>query len=128
MSREKELEKEFNQYSELAKTDKNIDLAGLMMKAMERKDDSVSFKQKKWAYLISFFLPPFGLIFAVRYYFFSDLSDAKKVAWICFILTFASIGLTLLAGMLVFSGLEKSGVDFKQIENLKPQDIQDLLQ
>ncbi|MDD5590221.1 MAG: hypothetical protein PHQ47_03570 [Candidatus Portnoybacteria bacterium] len=127
MSREKELEKELGQYREMAKKNKSIDVAELMMSALERDENAVSGKQKRWAYLICFFLPPFGLIFAVRY-FFSDKSDAKRIAWICVILTAASISMTLLIGIMVFSGLEKSGVDFKQLEDLNPQDIQDILQ
>lgn len=125
MDKDKQLEEQFKQYAEVAKTDKKVDVAGLMMNALNRQDaNMVSGRAKKWAYLISVGVPPFGLLFATKYYF-SDETDAKTVANICVILTIAAIASFIILGKVVLSG---SGTSVQQIQQIKPKDIQQLYQ
>ncbi len=125
MSDEKELENKFQEYQQMAKGDKSVDAAALMMKAMETQAaNRISGKQKKWGYLISIALPPIGLIFALKFYF-SGKSDGKRAALICVILTTAVLlFLWLIISLLVSS----SGLNMNQIQQIHPQDIRDLLQ
>ena len=121
---EERLQKEFETYRELAKSDKKIDVASLMINALQKQDNLIPFKQKRWAYLISIALPPFGLIFAVKF-FSSGKDDAESSAWTCVALTAFSILMYIIFTKLLFSG---SGVDINQLQQIKPQDIQQLTQ
>jgi Na+-driven multidrug efflux pump len=94
-----------------------------MMNALAtQKQNQVSAKTKKWTYLISIGVPPFGLLFALKY-FYSDEEDAKTVAWSCVILTAVSILLFWLLGAAVFSG---SGTSVQQLQQIKPTDVYQL--
>jgi hypothetical protein len=113
-------------YRRAAAENKNIDVASLMMQALDKNTarNVVPPGQKRWAYLISVGLPPFGLIFAAKYYF-SELDDGKDAAWICITLTAVGI----LGMILMFKSLlSGSGASFQQIEQIKPSDIQQLVQ
>jgi hypothetical protein len=125
MANEKKLEKELEMYENLAKDNKKIDVASLMINAIKNQERNyVSFKQKKWAYLISVGLPPLGLLFALKFYF-SDETDAKQVANICVLLTILS-GLSLwLISKMIFSS---SGVNLEQIQQINLNDIKNLTQ
>lgn len=122
---EEKLEKEIEIYKDLAKSDKKIDVASLMINALTQQETNLlSEKQKKWAYLISLVVPPFGLIFAVKFYA-SGKDDGKTSALVCVVLTVVSILLAVLFVQVIFSG---SGVDVNQIKQIKPSDIQQLYQ
>ena len=125
MDREKEVIKKFDQIQELAKENKNIDVAALMMNALqESKREEVDAKKKRWAYLISVGLPPFGLLMAARYYF-SDKADGRRVALVCVTLTAVSLLLTWAIGAMMMASL---GPQINQIQGIKPEDIKALLQ
>jgi len=125
MDQEKELEQKFKEYEELAKQDKNIDAAGLMMNALEDQPKNLlTPKMRRWVYFISIAFPPFGLLFAVKFYFFSDKSDAKRTGHICVALTILAFALVWLVGQIMF---QSAGVDMNQIQQINPQDLQDLM-
>jgi hypothetical protein len=95
------------------------------MNALQQQEtNKLSDKQKRWAYLISLGAPPFGLIFAVKFYL-SGKEDGEQAAWICGALTAVSILLFVLLGKVILSS---SGTSLKQIEQIKPADIQQLTQ
>lgn len=121
---DQKLDEIVTEYADLAK-DKNIDVATLMMNALQQEDaNKLSAKSKRWAYLISLGLPPFGLGFALWFYF-SDKSDGKSTAIVCVILTAVSIIGSIILFNLVFSG---SGASVEQIQQIKPADIYELTQ
>ncbi|MGE5392824.1 MAG: hypothetical protein ACM3NH_03725 [Candidatus Saccharibacteria bacterium] len=125
MDNEREIEARLAQYRALADKDKNIDVAGLMVSLLENQNANLlPQNQKRWAYLVSLALPPFGLLFALRFYV-SGKDDGKQAAYICIGLTIASIFLIWITASLMLSG---SGVDTSQIQQIKPQDIQELVQ
>lgn len=122
---EDKITKELEAYKELAKQDKKIDIAGLVIKALEKhEENTLSVKQKRWAYLISLGLPPFGLIFAVKFYL-SGKDDGEQAAWTCGALTALGILLFILLIQVILSG---TGVNLNQIQEIKPSDIQQLTQ
>jgi hypothetical protein len=116
---EEKLNKEFEVYRELAKQNKKIDVASLMINALQKQDsNSLSDKQKRWAYLISLGLPPFGLLFAAKFYY-SGKDDGEHAAWICTVLTAVSVLLFVVLAKVIFS---TSGLNLKQITpDLIPQ-------
>jgi hypothetical protein len=123
MDQDKKIEEQIKTYADLGKENPNIDVASLMLNALQTPNKNlVNSKSKKWAYFISIGAPPFGLFFAIKYYF-SNEDDAKQVANMCIILTtLALFGLwfsykTLLSG---------SGVSPQQLQQIKPQDVIDL--
>ena len=126
MDNEEKINKEIEMYRRAAAENKNIDVASLMIQALDKNTarNVIPAGQKRWAYLISVGLPPFGLIFAAKYYF-SGLDDGKDAAWICITLTAVGI----LGMILMFKSLlSGSGASFQQIEQIKPSDIQQLVQ
>ncbi len=126
MDSDKKLSETLEQYQAIAKEDKNVDVATLMMSALQKTDaNRVSGKAKKWAYLVSLLAPPFGLVYAAKYYFFDDRDDAKSVAIMCAVLTAAAIIGTWLMFKALFS---TAGVTPQQIEQIKPSDIRQLYQ
>ena len=123
MNKDEKLAEQINTYAQLAQENKNIDAAVLMMNAVQNQNrNMVSARAKKWAYLISIGAPPFGLLFALKYYFSSE-DDARTVAYICVILTVVSLLGLWLFGKLFFSG---SGSSLEQIQQIKPEDLQGL--
>src|SRR5262249_12937916 len=127
MSEEK-LEKEFAQLRELSKADKKIDVAGLMISALQKQQANLlSSKEKRWAYLISLVAPPFGLIFSFKFYF-SGKDDGEQAAWMCGILTAIGILAFVLFGKIILSGSGLGPSQLQQIEQIKPSDIQQLTQ
>ncbi len=125
MSNEERLNQELEAYRKLAQENKKIDVASLMINALQKeRENHLSPKEKRWAYLVSIGLPPFGLIFALNYYL-SDKDDAREAMWICIALTVLSIFLFFLLGKVLLSG---SGVNLQQIQQIKPQDIQQFTQ
>lgn len=127
MGAEDEVTKKIQDYQELAKSNKDIDVATLMISALEQAQrDEIDQKKKKRAYLVSVVAPPLGLLYAVRY-FFSDKDDGKHVALICVLLTaIACLGVWLI-GAMMFSG---GGGDtaLQQVQNINVGDLKGLLQ
>ncbi len=123
MSDEK-LEELVSEYASLA-SDKNIDTGALLMDALQRQDqNNIDSKTKRWAYMISIGVPPFGLLFAAWFYF-SDKNDGKSSAIICFVLTAVS----LIAGFILLKAiLSGSGVSTQQLQQIKPSDVYQLSQ
>jgi hypothetical protein len=127
MGSEEEVTRKINDYQELAKSNKNIDVASLMINALEQAQrEEVDAKKKKRAYMVSVIAPPLGLFFAVRY-FFSDKDDGKRVALICVILTAIALLGAWLIGAMLFSG---GGGDaaLQQVQTLNVSDLQRLMQ
>ncbi len=123
MDPDKDLEKKVDLYQSVAKDNPNVDVGMLMLNALQNEDkNKVPGKWKKWAYLISIGVPPFGLLFALKY-FFSDEDDARDVAWMCVTLTAVSILLYAVGMKLLFAG---TGANMSQIEKITPQQIQEL--
>jgi hypothetical protein len=122
---DKKLEQTIGEYQQVAKENPKVDLGLLMLNALQnQKNNLVSGKVKRWAYLISLGVPPFGIFFAAKY-FFSDEDDAVTVAWMCVILTLVSLALLYFGAKLMFSG---TGTSPQQIEQIKPSDIFQLTQ
>jgi hypothetical protein len=125
MDKDSALAQKIDEYQKLYKDNKEIDIAALMANALsEHRDNRVSAKLRRWAYLISISAPPFGLMFALKFYF-DDEEDAKHVALVCLILTVISIVMFFLFSGLLFSS---AGVTPAQIEQIKPADIMQLTQ
>jgi len=102
MSEEK-LTKEIETYRELAKSDKKIDVAALMINALQKSESNMlTAKEKRWAYLIAIGAPPLGLLFALKFYL-SDKDDSKEAALMCVVLTAVSIMILVLFTKLLFS-------------------------
>ncbi len=122
---DKKLEEQVKIYADLAKENKNVDVAGLMMNALQRQEENkLSARSKHWAYLISLGLPPLGLIFAIRFWL-SDKDDGNNAAIMCVVLTIFSIALGYATLKTMISS---SGVNVNQVEQIKPQDILQLNQ
>ena len=122
---EEDLSKKIETYQRLGQENPNVDVNLLMVNALQAENQKhAANKSYKWPYLISLGLPPLGLIFALKYYFGSD-EDEKQPALICVLLTIFSLVLLFAFGKILFSG---SGASVQQIEQIKPQDIQQILQ
>jgi hypothetical protein len=122
---EDKLAKELEAYRVLAKSDKKVDLAKLALNVLEQHEDNIlPDKQKRWAYLISLIVPPFGLIFAVKFYL-SGKDDGEQAAWICGALTAVGILLLILFAKVILTG---SGANLNQLQQINPSDIQQLYQ
>ena len=109
----------------MAELKKDVNVAALMINAIKNQEQNlVSSKQKKWAYLISIALPPFGLLFALKFYFGGE-EDSRHVGNICVLVTAVSIIYFWILAKMIFSG---AGVDVQQIQQINPRDIQQLLE
>lgn len=127
MIEEKQIEDQIKQYSELAKQNKDIDVAALMMNALQQHDqpeNMLSKKTKRWAYWISLGVPPLGLVYSAYFYFFSEKEDAKHAAIVCLILTAISVGLLYLT-IKIF--LSTANVSVDQLQQA-PDQLRTLLQ
>ncbi|OGE83890.1 MAG: hypothetical protein A3B10_02050 [Candidatus Doudnabacteria bacterium RIFCSPLOWO2_01_FULL_44_21] len=85
------LTEQLESYRKLASEDKQIDVASLMVQALQKQPTNfISDKEKRWAYLISLIFPPFGFLFALKFYI-SDKDDRNLATIVCVVLTFVSI-------------------------------------
>lgn len=116
---EKKLENQFEEFSNLGKQNKNVDVGALMLSALSQKGNYVSSGKKRWAYIVSLGLPPLGLLFALKYYF-SDEDDAITVAHSCVILTILAVAMFWMFGKLFLSG---TGQSLDKIQQITPQEI-----
>ena len=119
---ETELEKKIQTYAEIAKENPNVDASLLMMSALKQEDAQMVGKSHKLAYWISGGFPPFGLLFALKYYLSGD-EEEKHAANMCVILTVISV-----VGFLIFSKImfSATGANVQQIQQIKPSDIYQL--
>jgi Na+-driven multidrug efflux pump len=124
MNQEKESAQRIERYKQLV-AEKGPDAAALMIAAMEEERQAeIETKKKRWAYLVSVGLPPFGLYYAYRYYF-KGTPDGKRIALICVVLTVVS----LLASWLIAQAfLASMGDQLQQIQMLNADEYKDLLQ
>lgn len=119
------LAQQIESFREMAKQNKKIDLAELAINALQQQEaNMLTPKQKKWAYLVSVGLPPFGLIFAFKFYY-SGKDDGEQAAWICAVLTAVSILTFALITRIILSS---AGTSLNQIQQIKPSDIQQFTQ
>lgn len=128
MGTEEEAQKKIQQYADLAKGNKDIDVATLMISALEQeRREEIAAKKKRRVYLISITLPPLGLLIAA-WYFFSDKPDGKRVALNCVILT-AIAGLLFWGiSALVSSSLgPNTDAQLKKVENINARQMQQML-
>jgi hypothetical protein len=120
-----DLSKKFTDYQNLAKENPNVDVGLLMSAALSNENTKLQEgKSYRWPYLISLGLPPFGLLYAVKYYLNGDEQD-KTAANICLGLTVVSLILVYAFSKILFSS---AGVTPEQIQQIKPSDINQLLQ
>ncbi|GAC1412317.1 MAG: hypothetical protein NVSMB66_1010 [Candidatus Doudnabacteria bacterium] len=120
-----DLVKELEQLKAAKAENKEVDISALMLSALEKEQENkVPTPQKLRAYFISLAFPPFGLIYAVRFYF-SGSSDGKKTALYCVLLTIFVIALTTFFFNLILSS---GNTSVQQIQTIKPADIRNLYQ
>ncbi len=121
---DKDLAKELEILKAAGSVNKNIDISALMMNALERQQENkIPASKRRIAYLVSLAFPPFGLIFAVRY-FFSEYSDGKKVALVCAVLTLFVITFTTIVFNIIISS---SGQSIEQLQQA-PAELRSLLE
>lgn len=126
MNAEKKLEGQIAAYAAIAKDNKNIDVVALMASAFEQqRRDEVDAKKKRRAYLVSILLPPFGLIYAFRWYF-SGKTDGKRVARYCVVFTIGGLLIGWLIGSAMVGNTMIGSLD--QIEQVNIEDIRSLLE
>ncbi len=120
------LEEQVKTYVELAKKDKKIDIASLMMTAMDdAKHNHLPVKEKRWAFIISLSIPFIGFYYAFKY-FNSNADDANETALACGILACVClISFWMVQGTL---GSSLSGGQLQGVQDLKPSDVYELTQ
>lgn len=120
MSSEQEVVKKIEQYQELAKTDKNVDVATLALNELERANQAQAAGKRRWlAYFIAVGFPPFGLIFSVYYFFRNRPGDRRAALW-CVILTVLALLLVWWSMRLLISSFVPPG---SNLSNIKPEDL-----
>ncbi|HTL39791.1 MAG TPA: hypothetical protein VL306_03190 [Methylomirabilota bacterium] len=126
MDNEEKISQELQTLQQLAQQDKKIDVASLLLDALQKQQQNLlSDKEKRWGYLISIGVPPFGLLFALKFYF-SGKEDGKQAAYLCIALTVFSIVLFWFFVKVIFSS---SGTSVDQIyNNTNINDIKSLYQ
>jgi hypothetical protein len=121
MADEEKLSEQIDEYAKIAKEHKEVDVTSLMMNALEQAQrDEVQQANKRKAYMVSVFLPPFGYLFAL-WYFFSDRQDARQVALNCAILTSVTLLMTLLIGKAMFASIPQQSAS--QIQNVNVSEL-----
>lgn len=91
MADENKLNQQMEEYARLGKEHKDVNVAALMINALEQAQrDEMEQSKKKKAYLVSLFLPPLGYL-AALWVLYQDKPDAKKVALNCAIITSISL-------------------------------------
>ncbi len=123
---EENLQKQINIYQEVAEANPGVDVNLLMANALIAESQKhKAGKSYKWPYTISLGLPPFGLIYTVKYYINGD-DDDKRAGKICALLTVISVIIFLATAKLFVS---TAGVSTQQLQQLgNPAEIQQLQQ
>lgn len=126
-SAEEKLAEELKAYQNAAKGENKVDLSALMISALERSEQNrLSPSQKRWAYLVSLGMPPLGLLFALKFFLADkDKEDANSAGWVCVILTAFAIIMMVVFMKAFFS---TAGTSVQQIEQINPQQVNQLLQ
>ena len=122
---EKDLTKQIELYRELQEKNKGVDVNALIINSLEQKESKVGVKEKSHAYMVSLLLPPFGLIYVVKFLFFSDKDDAKMVAVVSLLLNVLG-AMVFIVGLKAF--LSSSGVTNDQLQQLEKLRAQDVIQ
>ena len=129
-SAEKDLQAKLEEYKALAAAnpDKQIDVAALVMSAMENQEHSrVSTKARNWSYTASLLFPPVGLFIAVYFWWFNKKEDAHKIALVCIGLTVFIVAVTLVFVDVLIQSVA-TPAQIQGIENLNPNQFQQDLQ
>lgn len=122
---DKKLEQQIGDIAQLAKENKQIDAAALMIQALQTHErNTLPASQKRLAYIVSLTAPPFGLLFAIKFWF-SGADDGEHAAYACIILTVVALVLVWLFAQSLVSG---SGVDPTQLQQLTPKDVLQIVQ
>ena len=87
----------------------------------QNKADYLPSALKVRVYLISFFFPPFGLYYAVKFWFFRTEQDARKTAWIC-------LGITIATFLLIGAVMQILVSSLPQLKQVGPEQIQELIE
>lgn len=118
------LEKQVQELAELARENKNVDVSKLMGEAFVRhEENTITPKQRRWAYAFSFLFAPLGLFVAI-YYYFSGKDDGKKTALICVLITVLVVGAFLAIFNMILSSANVTPDQLQQT----PQLLNSLLQ
>ncbi len=122
---DEDLVKQLKEYQELKSTNPNVDVNLLMLNALDNatKEQVQKTPSRFIPFSLSFGLPPIGLFIAIKYW--TGTEQDKQTAKICVLLTVVSIILFFAFSKLIFSS---SGASINQINNIKAQDIQQLVQ
>lgn len=127
---EKDLAAKLAEYQALAAAnpDKKIDVASLMVSAMENQQRArVSAKARNWSYTLSTLLPPAGLFLAAYYWWWSDKEDAHSIALVCVALTVFIVAATLIFFDVLIQSVA-TPAQIQGIENINVQQVQQELQ
>lgn len=121
---ETKLAEQIRLYNQLKQENKKVDVASLALNALaSQAENSLTPKEKRIAYFVSLAFPPFGLLYAVKFYT-SGKDDGKMAAYLCAGLTVAAIVVLLLFTGGLFSS---SGLTAQQLQQA-PSQYQQLLQ
>lgn len=120
------LEEQIKAYHELAKTDNNIDVASLMINALDSaKSNFLPVKQKRWAYIISLSIPLVGFYFVYKY-FNAKEEDAMEAALACGILSCFCLFSFWLIQISFRSSFTPQQIN--DLQNIKPSDVYEFTQ
>ena len=120
---EKRLEEQIHEISQLARENKEVDAAALMLRALETHErNMLPASQKRFGYFVSIGFPPLGLLFALKFWF-SGTDDGEQAAIACIILTVVSLVLLWVTLSSIFSGGTA-----EQLQQINPQDVLELTQ
>jgi len=76
-------------------------------KKLKEKPLATTFSKQLWIYLVSFFLPPFGVWPAVKYLRQPD-EKSKRIGWVAIFLTIISVLITIRLTIGFISSFNKS--------------------
>ncbi|MBI3231701.1 MAG: hypothetical protein HYZ51_01310 [Candidatus Doudnabacteria bacterium] len=120
---DEDLSKKLETYQGIAKENPSVNVNMLMMNALEQENQKLkTSKSHKWAYMVSIGLPPFGLLFALKYYLSGD-KEEQTAGNICVALTAVAVLMFYIFSKALFSG---SGASIEQIQKITPQDVMQL--
>lgn len=119
---EEKISAEIAEIQKLAKENKEIDADALIANILARHQnrEQLPQSQRLKSYLVSLFLPPFGLYYVIKFLIRGEPS-ARRTAWICLAITIVSILVTWSLAKTVFSSLG-------QLQGIAPGQLQELIQ
>ncbi len=124
MESEQSVSAKIAQYKELGDKNKNINVAALMINALEQsRREEIAQKKRSRAYIVSVTLPPLGLFFAA-WYWFSGREEGRRVAKICLILT--AISGALAWGLTALISSSMTADQTAQLQTFRPEDVTSL--